>query len=248
MKSLSIIAGLLTVAVIPAGATSLLVLNPSFESPACSTLGACAGGTFSNDVVTDWTGTGGSFGFGVYEPGGTVNSVPNGVQVAYLNTPSTLLQDVEMNGSNSTDGPGATNGGTIAANTTYTLNVFVGERNDLALPATYGIELIDGQNSAIVFASNSSCTPTAGNFVSCTASFDSAVEPTSVGDDLGVELFTTGTSGQAEFDEVSLAYVSDSVVPEPGTIGLALLGLGALAGMWRRAAKPSLTHQEPLHK
>lgn len=223
------------------GDPPITVQNYSFESPACPGP-SCTGGdgsTYTN-YVTSWTGVGPEY--GVFDPntsqvnaGGSANGtdVPDGVQVAYLNpdnSSASLSQDVLT---------------TVQVATTYTLTAYIGARLDgppYPLPSTYGIALINGTNTAEVFDSNTACTaPTAGNFVNCTLSFDSFSNPSFNGDELGVELFASNNSGtftQVLFDDVTLGFQSDS--PEPGTIGLALLGLGALAVLRLRARRKSL--------
>lgn len=221
----------------------LVINNNSFEFPAC-TGGTCNGGDMSIDQVNSWTGTNS---FGVADSTGAGGTTPeDALQVAYLDSGSTLFQDIN-NASNAGNGPGGINGGVIAANTTYVFTVYIGERADAVpgtatgLPDNYGIELVDyntGTTISTVIAINQGCGPNAPNaFQTCLISVDTGAMgfAGTIGDDLEVELFANGTTGQVLYDNAALGYTQD--VPEPGTVGLALLGLSALAVMRRRAAR-----------
>jgi len=232
-----------------ARATNIFVANYSFETD------VLAQGDNSTSAPTGWQAVGPNGAYGVYNPnvgnpGPGVNAggssegtdVPDGVQVGYLSN-AYFLQDV---------------GTTVLANTTYTLSVYLGFQYEESLPPGYGIELLDptvcglGQNCYSVYAEGGNAdfnslftpsytvgtstictTPTQGNFALCTISFDSAVLPGLVGDELGVALSAPTIGGQLLVDDVHLNYQSDTT-PEPGSIGLALLGLGAFTALWRR--------------
>ncbi len=156
-------------------------------------------------------------------PSGT--DVPDGVQVAYLsgNTSASLVQDVNT---------------VVLANTLYTLSVDFGARVDsVPLPSSYGIELFNPNTSA-VFAPSACAAPVAGAFVTCTISFDSSVLVSSVGQELGIVLFSNGPdAGEILFDNVQLG--SQPETPEPGTIGLLGAGLALIVALRRQAARQS---------
>jgi hypothetical protein len=229
------------------GDPTISVTNPSFEDD------VLAQGNASTSAPTGWQATGSAYGVynpNVGNPGAGVNAgtspegtdVPDGNQVGYL-TGAYFLQNVST---------------TVQANTTYTLSVYLGFQYEESLPPGYGIELLDptvcglGQNCYSVYAEGGNAdfnslftpsytvgtstictTPTQGNFALCTISFDSAVLPGLVGDELGVALSAPTIGGQLLVDDVHLNYQSDTT-PEPGSIGLALLGLGAFTALWRR--------------
>jgi hypothetical protein len=218
------------------GSLTANVANFGFESPLLS-----AGG-FTVNSVDSWVGIQPSgTQFGTFNPvnGVSVNSVPDGEYVAYLNAnPSTadfvsIMQDLTANGLGN---------GPILGLTTYTLTVDIGARleGSVGLPTTFGIELIDSTASSVI-ASNSLCTaPTAGNFVACSVSFDSAVFGT-VGDNLGIALFAGGPQvvgfPQVLFDNVLVDFSSD--VPEPGSVALVVIGIAALSVKSRLQRKRS---------
>jgi hypothetical protein len=226
------------------GDPTISVTNPSFEDD------VLAQGNASTSAPTGWQATGSAYGVynpNVGNPGAGVNAgtspegtdVPDGNQVGYL-TGAYFLQNVST---------------TVQANTTYTLSVYLGFQYGETLPGEYGIELVDptgccstvyaeGGNAAFNSLFNSSytlgtstiCTaPTQGNFALCTISFDSATFSNFVGDGLAVALSTPSGDGQFLVDDVQLGSQADT--PEPGSIGLSLLGLGALAMLRRRGAK-----------
>ena len=208
------------------GSLTANVANLGFENPL---LGPEA---FTTNSVASWIGIQpGGTQFGTFNPviGVSVNSIPDGEYVAYLNAnPSTadfvsISQDLTGNGLGN---------GPILGLTTYSLTVDIGARLEgaIGLPTTYGIELMDSTSSSVI-ASNSLCTaPTAGNFVACSVSFDSAVLGT-VGDHLGIALFAGGPQvvgfPQVLFDNVQVDISSD--VLEPGAVALVLIGIGALS-------------------
>ena len=120
-------------------------------------------------------------------------------------------------------------GTTLQTNTTYTLTVAVGNRNDLALPG-FGIELLAG---ASIVASEYSITqggsvadPADGTWSDVTATFTTG--GTVVAGDLGIVLQSYGV--QVNYDNVSL---DATAIPEPGTYAL-LAGCFALASVMIR--------------
>ena len=120
-------------------------------------------------------------------------------------------------------------GTTLQTNTTYTLTVAVGNRNNLVLPG-FGIELLAG---ASIVASEYSITqggsvadPADGTWSNVTATFTTG--GTVVAGDLGIVLQSYGT--QVNYDNVSL---DATAIPEPGTYAL-LAGCFALASVMIR--------------
>jgi hypothetical protein len=189
-------------------AGTVAINNASFEA---DVLGLTA---FTNDFLTGWTVVAaGPDLAGAYHPNTFTDAIPDGVNTAYLNPGGMFYQDVAA----------------LAANTTYTLGVFVGQRTDIPLPS-YNIELLDATTS-LVLASGIPSAPGAGHFVHFNLMFDSAAFASSVGDPIRIEFSATGTSAviQINFDEVTMTNSSDSTVPEPRSFGLTLLGLGAIA-------------------
>jgi len=202
-------------------ASSITISDPSFETPAQS-----AGG-FAFITGTGWTADPAG-GAPVIDFPGTnqFNAVPDGNQVAILddfNGPGTLSQTLAA---------------TLAANTTYTLSFFVG--NDKLVPYTgYAAALTAG---GVTIASDANAvSPTAGNFLQDTITFNSGSNPAQLGQALGIT-FSDLNANSVAFDLVQLDATSTvgPPAPEPGGWMLLGAGLAALAGLnrlTRRAAR-----------
>ena len=79
------------------------------------------------------------------------------------------------------------------------------------------------------------CTPGVGSFVACTVTFDSALAPSDIGQDISIAVFAQGaTNTQVLFDNAQFSAQSD--VPEPSSIVLAITALTLFAAV-RRASK-----------
>jgi hypothetical protein len=189
----------------PAAAAPITVQNFSFESPALEGPGSY------NTSISNWTISGNA---GVYRPavGTEVNSVPDGVQVAYILGSGSISQDL---------------GVAALLGQSYQLDVYVGTQINFT-GANYTIQLLDG---VLVIGSQSGVLPTASTFGN--------VSVTGLGTgagNLGVRLIANGQ--QPLFDNVrvqSADLAPDvSAVPEPATLGTLALGLGALARRKRR--------------
>ena len=154
---------------------------------------------------TDWTPTGdvGWQGVSTLTEAYTVDLAPYGAGLIFGNNGAGQLSQTLT-------------GTTLEANTTYTLTVAVGNRNNLALPG-YGIELWAG---ATKVASEYSITqggtgsdPADGTWSNVTATFTSGESV--VAGDLEIVLQSYGT--QVNYDNVSL---DATIIPEPATLGL----------------------------
>jgi len=186
-----------------AGNVSITVPNGSFELPA-GCLAACG-------TATDWT----VYNSGVFEPIASVYAtIPDGVQVAWANNGGSLEQ---------------TDLGTFAANTTYTLTVYVGARAG----DPFGGEIYLLGNSADV-DSYIGTTPATGTFTPWTITFNTATDPGVVGENIGIELYSSTI--QSDFDDVQLSDNGGNggggTVPEPAMF--ALVGAGLLGLVTRR--------------
>jgi hypothetical protein len=189
-------------------ATTVFINNFAFDA---QVLGV---GSFTNNILTDWTVVAsGNDEVGAFNPTFFTQPVPDGPNTAYLNPGGEFYQDV----------------GPLIANATYNFSVFVGRRADaIDLPVPYNIQLLDASTS-VIFASGVPGPPGLGDFVNFNLGFDSAAFASSVGDNIRIEFSAGGTTGQANFNDVTLAYSLDPTVPEPSSFDLALLGIGIVA-------------------
>jgi len=226
------------VALWPSAAGAVTVNNFSFESPVL----AGGGGAFNENVCpTSWscTGSAGGFGGGIYVPTSTQFApgsdglasgiVPDGSQVAWItgSTPQVLEQDTVA----------------IAANTNYTLSVWLGARADqsdvwsLSPPFLPTIELLA---NGVVVAMSVTTDPGSGKWGDYSLSWTSLAAD--VGDTLGIEVFLPSrlpgdsTNDQVAVDDVTLNSARVGATPIPGGLPLFIGGLGliGLVGRSRR--------------
>ena len=183
-----------------------IVANPPGLNQACAGTG-CAFNDVANGDIPDWTHSFNASA-GSFRPGSSTtyfNTVlPDGNIVAYIN-----------NGSIS-----QTLGVFLMPDSTYTLSVDVGRRNDAA-GVNYSLNLLDGSN-VFCSQSGSNSTITAGTFseVTLTCTTGASV-PAGL---LGIEL--TGFGRQVNFDNVQLNVTTTTIpTPEPSTLALTFVSL-----------------------
>ncbi len=197
------------------------LVNASFESDTpdggWSGTAGTTDGQWKPSLATGWTTVAGTY--GTWRPGtGMFGSIPDGVQVAYLGSSSSIAQ---------------TTAEILQAGYTYTLTVMVGTRDNAAVGGTDAsfaggkIELLADGN-VIDFVT--STTPAQGGWVSTQLIFTATNLTAGLGKALTVRL--SGLTGgiQTNFDKVSL-----TAVPLPAAawlFGSALLGLG-----WARRSR-----------
>ena len=108
----------------PSSAVPITVLNPSFEAPLALTFPEPIAGDFGLTIV-DWSVTSG----GTWEPTAVPypSGPPDGTRVAYVNGPGHFMEQTLT--------------ATLQANTTYTLETYVGNRADFVGIGGFGVEL-----------------------------------------------------------------------------------------------------------
>ncbi len=243
-------AALLFSAAVVAHASTITVLNPSFED---DVLGCIAGASCAtDDTITDWTGTtaypGGFNGdgldltgaFGVFKPGSVQypSGVPDGVNVAYL---TAIANSVSIS---------QTLGATLQANDTYTLTAWEGLRDDTGVLAPglgcngSNITLEAGGTvlNSLRDETTVTCPSTRGVFQEFTVTFNSAgISPALLGDALENVLTANGSGSiyepsEVDFDDVALSDTlgTPSSVPEPRTTGLLVAAAAGICIIQRR--------------
>lgn len=189
-----------------AGATAINVNNHSFEAS------VLAKGTNNVGIVGWVNSTGGAFHPNIGPTGSFSNPVPDGVNTAWLNGGSATQQLAA----------------TLAADTTYTLMVEVGDRRDNVFPG-YSVALLAG---GTVLASESALKPNDG-FLTSVVSYTTAGSSPLFGRPLAIRL--TANATQVNFDNVRLDASPVSAVPEPGIWALLMAGIGVVARRCRSA-------------
>lgn len=196
-------------------AEPIAVDNPSFEADVLGEGGI-------SPTIMDWnTSLGG--GDGAFNPTGAQyppGAIPDGQNVAYANSPGNHV-DQALSAS-------------LQANSTYTLEVEIGNRLDDPF-AGYIVQLQAG--GVVLAEDNSSQTPGTGEFVTSTVSFTTEASHPQLGQPLEIWLSAPGV--QANFDDVRLNRTDNLPpfqVPTLGSTGLLLLSiLVVLAGVgWIR--------------
>jgi hypothetical protein len=188
-----------------AQATSITVDNASFEAQSVPLNNWAYG-------ITDWVTSGGIYASGVWQPGTAyfTGGVTDGVNSAWLDG-GTAQQTLAA---------------TLQANSTYTLQVDVGDRKDVTFKP-YTVSLLAGSN---VLATESSLVPNNG-FLTSVVSFTTLAANPYLGQALSIRL--TSGAKQVNFDNVRLDVVT-TAVPEPTSVALFLAGLGWMGMATRR--------------
>ena len=185
-----------------AHAAAIAVLNPSFEATVLA--------VNTNSVgIPGWVNSSGGILLPLIGPTGQFsNPIPDGVNTAWLN------------GGSATQ----TLNAVLTANTSYTLQVAVGDRRDGVFPG-YSVALMAGTT---VLASESALHPDDG-FLDSVISYSATAASPGLGQPLVIRLTANGT--QVNFDNVRL---DATAVPEPGAWALMLAGTALLGGLSRR--------------
>ena len=199
---------------VPAQAIPLSINNASFESTVLALDNAAAGAPGSG-AISDWTITAG-FG-GVWYIPDTVfpGGAADGNNVAFFNGPTTISQTLVD---------------VLQPNTLYDLSSVLGERDEF-----------NGTGTIALFAGGSLLTNatvdfngiSADSYVPTSAQFTTTNSHSQLGQQLSIQLSSTGTGRQVLFDKIQLEAQSTSV-PVPSTLLLFGAGFaGFTAWRWR---------------
>lgn len=162
-----------------AAVTFLPIVNSSFEDPMLGNR------QFTVGSMPGWTITGVAGGdVGVFNPlvgQQVIDPVPDGEQVGYINSNS-VSQVLSAN---------------LMANSVYTLDFFVGARNDCCPAEPYEVQLLAGGN-VLASVSGSDFLPDPGEFLAATLLFPSTAATPNIGSALEISL-TAGRGGSLPF-------------------------------------------------
>jgi hypothetical protein len=207
---------------VPGWASPVTIVNPSFEADGtgfhvCSSVG---------NAVTGWNCTlNTSVGNDVDNPSATyfTGGVPDGVSAAAIGIFGGHFND---------DAFFQILSATVAANTTYTLQMYVGHDNF----ASFDTPTISLEANGAVLASDSSINPAQNSFALDTIVFNSGPSPAQLLQPLTIRMIgTKPTSSEVWFDKVTLDASPTSPAPEPASMTLLLAGFGmVLIGKFRR--------------
>jgi hypothetical protein len=188
-----------------------LLVNPSFEMLPTGGLpfGCGANCSYSVDAIPGWDNSGVS---GQFQPGAGAgnytyfNSLSDGPASAYTNDAGGTISQL-------------VSGLTVQSGVTYTLQVDVGDRNDVASTASVDL-LINGHT----YVASGSLVP--GGWSTFTASYTG--QAADAGDPITIQL--NGAGPQANFDNVRLMDAQSQVLPEPSAFWLLGTVIVAIAG------------------
>lgn len=213
MKFLLFIIAIVFLALLPANAIPITIVNAGFEDIGLSdgqyTLLPSASdgsGIVTSNPVPGWTVTGYA---GSWNPPSTVcyDAIPDGVHIIYGHTgTSTFTQTLSA---------------TLIANTTYTLQVEVGHRKDVSFVG-YQVQFLAGGN--LLAQDNNTLFPAANTFLTSTVTFSTQNIHAYLGQALQIKLVSLGA--QTNFDKVRLD--ANTVVPECSSLLLCGLCLAFL--------------------
>lgn len=199
------------------------VFSDSFETPALG-----SDDTFTNNgTITNWSKSGGPGAYGVERLAtthfsGTYPRATNGVQVGYSNGGNQQFTQILT-------------GSLMAVNTTYTLSIDIGDRNDTNFTG-YELQLFAGSTQLAI--DNDTITVPDGGWATATISYTSTPTDPLAGQTLKIEFQSLSAVQQGE--ETGAQTIYDNVkliatpVPEPSSYALLSAGGVVLFGVIRR--------------
>jgi hapalindole biogenesis HpiC1 cyclase-like protein len=210
-----------------AWADNIPIVNASFETLGASLAQPCGTGcAYNYGPITGWTST--ALGAGSFQPGSLFTSIPGGSLIAFVTPTNTLTQTLT--------------GTSVLANSTYTLNVSVGDRAGEA-NGNYTLSLdtiVGGVTSTLCSFTGNAANIASGTFQVEGCSYTS--KSTVPSGNLFLQF--TANTGQLDVDNVSLSVQSASTsVPEPSSALLSSVGMLFLVAtmMVRRKKELQLT-------
>lgn len=191
-------------------ADAVILNNSSFQNLPSGGFTGNMDGAYEMGSVPGWTASGGTY--GLWQPSGVYNYTPDGPTLAFI-TGGTLSQSA----------------GTVQADQTYTLSVDIGNRMMYSPIGTVDLSINGVTYEGVGTA------PGVGNWSTYTVTYKALQQ------DVGAQIYVqlVGGLGPGDFQDVQLLAggLPGDPAPEPGSVFMALVGLGATYSVRNRLAR-----------